>query len=203
MKDHTADMLKRIRLAAFALTVMMWLGHGRAQTLPPQLCENLCGPSADCTTVCYADQMEFDNGNPTTCYVYGDYDTDISCCGDGICDVTDEMGVCNSDCSPLIEGCGECDPTTASPCGTGYACNAAHCCQAVPNCTGASNSSCQNNVKPTAPCYDAYCYQSSDCCPGDHCSVNFPRLDWLHGNEQGICVPSGYGTHSPKELGRK
>jgi len=214
MNHH--DVLSSLRLIRICLTVFvagLWTvvslhpvdilasqTHNAYDRAVPPLCENVCGSSADCNETCYADQFDFDQDHPTTCYAWGDYA--LPCCGDGLCDNTNEMpgqaDSCSADCGTPNDICGDCTPGEANSCGSGYACNVNGCCVAIPNCPGSTTSSCQNPVKPTPPCVDSYCYVSSDCCPGDRCNNEFPQSDWLHGVSYGVCVPNvAHPSHSP------
>jgi hypothetical protein len=199
----SSKIMRLIRYATFLSTAFIWLGHGSVRMLAmvPPICDTVCDGSADCNTVCFIDQEAYDNGDPTSCYAYGVYP--LPCCGDGICDVTNEMGTCDADCLVIGDYCHDsgiaCDPTVANACGSGNVCDSSGCCVAVPNCTSTSNGSCQNPVKPPSPCFDSYCYQSSDCCSGDHCYNNFPVEDWLHGLDYGVCIPNVDVPPSPHQ----
>jgi hypothetical protein len=191
MSEPTVGVIRQARTMLFLLMTCVLLSRGgaRAFGMIPPFCDETCGGTVDCNTECYVDQFHFDQDQPTSCYVYGDYA--MPCCGDGLCDATSEVGTCNQDCGTPGSGCGECVPGYPNACGSGSVCDSGGCCVTIPNCPGSSNDSCGNDPpKPSPPCFDSYCYQQSDCCSGDYCLMNFPVEDWLHGVDFGVCVPN-------------
>jgi|CXWK01.1.fsa_nt_gi hypothetical protein len=149
-------------------------GVSLAASTPP-ICEEVCSESTACEESCYENMMEFENGNDITCLDYGVYDTEATCCGDSVCEATrGEMGYCNFDCGPIVEGCGECDPYAQTGCGNDEVCTNDECCLA------------QNNPPPPpAPqCFIVACSQYVPCCANFYCLID---PGWSLGT--GTCYP--------------
>ena len=162
------------------LTAMYWFVQPSAVARASgHLCEERCSESTLCGEECYMTELDFINGNPSSCREYGVYDVSGECCGDQICNGQDVTN-CESDCGGWCGGsqCPECNPVYQTGCNSNQMCGADGYCYDVPNCTGGV---C--NVNKTPVCYEDYCYKNSDCCPGSYCWV---RYYW---QPQGTCVP--------------
>lgn len=91
---------KSIRLVLVIAALALVLEESR-QTLYafPDDCADIC-PTAGCNTQCYANAVEFENGNMISCRDYGVYDTSQMCCGDAICsaETGETVETCAGDC---------------------------------------------------------------------------------------------------------
>jgi hypothetical protein len=90
-------------------------------------CSDVC-PSSTCDSSCYETQFDYDNDNPTTCFNFGSWDQDYSCCGDGQCTAGENGSNCNVDCH-----CGD------GVCNSGETCNT---CPSDCTCNGGSGTRC-------------------------------------------------------------
>ena len=164
----------QIRALGFLLAVVLFIGAPKVLA-SPHTCDEVCSSSVACEEECYINEMEYQNGNATTCLAYGVYDTSAVCCGDLKCE-EDEAGYCEVDCGGT-GGCypAECNPSTRTGCSSGQVCNSQACCVDAPAGWG---------DPPKDPaCYEDYCDDSHDCCGGDHCYIAYP------GYFLGVCVP--------------
>jgi hypothetical protein len=123
-------------------------------------CDNVCGDSTQCNTSCFDNPIQFENGNPTTCLLDGyPYDTTQACCGDGLCDRSnDEQNVCPADCTVNICVSSGCSPE--SLCGDSEACDADGCC--FNQCSGSSCGADSRSCGLTG----SSCESDNDCCAG-------------------------------------
>jgi hypothetical protein len=165
--------LRHLTCAVFLLTALAWVGHESAGVMARSndICDDVCDGSSGvtCDTRCFATEIDFENGNPTTCGEYG-----ATCCGDGICDTGVEMDVCPDDCGSTDPGvCDQCDPVAQTGCDSGDVCNVQACCVPVPAGNGPSNP-----VPPrSSVCWDYECNSNADCCAGDKCYLWPSGLD--------------------------
>jgi hypothetical protein len=173
---------ERLKLLIW-LMFFMAIGWRTRVSAGSHLCPDVCSDSTLCATSCYATEIDFENGNPTTCLGYGLYDESQYCCGDGFClNNSDEPAFCPSDCGTCNGTMGsDCDFATQTGCSAGHMCNPCDVCKPIPYCSG---SSCNGGKNPVPPdCFQDYCSAPNyQCCPGSKC--------FGADTGEGVCVPS-------------
>lgn len=92
-------MRRSTRLLVFAVTAIWWVRSGNQPVLAapfPQDCNDVCTVDESCTSICYPDEISFENGDSITCYAWGVYA--MPCCGDGVCSPGENASNCFADC---------------------------------------------------------------------------------------------------------
>jgi hypothetical protein len=121
------------------------------------VCSEVCGGSS-CDQECWLTQFDFDNDYPSTTCGAESY----ACCGDGVCDPTNEYCfACSEDCNETTGSVCDDECADDSYCDAGEKCNAMHeCVVPAPNNNGNGDTSCSNKNNCYGP--DA-CMASGDC----------------------------------------
>jgi len=219
------NVLRRLHytlLLTAAVTIVHGLPALSAASMS-QLCDQTCGPTADCSTECYPDGTALENGYPlTTCGDWGDCALPPTCanlCGEWIdgataCqDANEDWITCEDygtylhcgdkvcvegaeDCDNCSDDCKACPPTPtcgANGCETGE-----NCLNCPEDCGGCSpTSSCNNNgsCEPgeDKSCED--CQMIGFCQTNNDCRQPFPDCPFICVNDR--CVPSDLPWYAP------
>lgn len=219
--------ISRLRLLALLACMCAFVARRDARVFAyPTSCDDLCSTSS-CETSCFATELDFENGTPTTCYAYGTYDLGQVCCGDGFCatDAGEDSSSCSYDCGhpiPTVPTCGN------SVCEQGENCNTcpADCGACGDNSTCNNNGNCDTGEGKDCPDCQVfgYCGTGGGSCPtpndysytcsDDRCALNdLPFVTttcispydcdwgWVCTGSDAYDLPSGEGACLPPWAG--
>ena len=185
-------MSSRNRLV-LVLLVGAWISLLNRGVAASHVCDDVCGSGNDCDAECWLTQFDYDNELPSTTCGEQNY----SCCGDGMCDVTQEgCNACTDDCNSVST----CDQYcyVDSNCGSGQKCNPAHQCVDPSDNSNASGTECthKNECNGNDVCADGdctipdntmcgdspLCWNNYDCdYPFQFCDPGIQRCQWVIG----------------------
>ena len=174
----------RFRLLAFLAVVAAFVG-GTQTSATLEECDQICGPSADCSEACLYIPPDPYPGFETTCGEYDDGASNGWCydpqsCGDGICDNIND----NEDKFNCSDDCGD-------PLGTDPTCPNSSCEQGESCWTCPQDCSCDDNGNPDpddGECTENESHSSDECLnPGDVCEDD-EDCDDYHGQYGFACV---------------